>query len=69
MVLQLQGYDVDTEKLKSTIIKKRIELGKEPGLNDILEEIKKLEPRFEYIKNDGNSSSNDPKKIVSEAEL
>jgi integrase len=69
MVLQLQGYDVDTEKLKSAIIKKRIELGKEPGLNEILEEIKKLEPRFEYIKNDENSSSNDPKKIVSEADL
>jgi len=69
MVFQLQGYDVDAEKLKGAIIKKRIELGKEPELNEILEEIKKLEPRLEYAKNDKNPSGSDPKKVIREDEL
>jgi hypothetical protein len=29
MVLQLQGYDVDPEKLKAAIIRRRVELGRE----------------------------------------
>ncbi len=68
MVLQLQGYDIDAEKLRGAIIKKRIELGREPGLNEVLEEIRKLEPRLEKY-DEGKKSNNDPKRVIEEDEL
>jgi hypothetical protein len=69
MVLQLQGYDVDPEKLRAAIVRRRVELGREPGLDEILEEVGKLEPRLERAKDSGDPLGALLRRIVGEDEL
>jgi hypothetical protein len=56
LLLQMQGLDINEDELREIIVKKRIELHKEPTFNDIMSEIKKLNPNMEFLKNNNKNS-------------
>ena len=57
------------EEFKAAIIRRRVGLGKEPGLNEILEEVRKLELKLERAEDNEDPLGALLRRIVGEDEL